>query len=228
MLPMQLPRMSGSFIPRKSVAISAGHGWPVESRKFATPAGRTYFSSTTPAPHISGMKRKSALRCSTPFFSFCGAKFQFQKVTLLKLLLNLRASMSRWVSGVVCPFCVMPGRSPRRPQPHMGSSAARATFAWRLAVRPFSGEPVLERPRPWNTKRAMGVAAKTAMSMAVPAYRQRALPGPFEASPLCWHPARRASVSLPSSSFSCRGGVGGSAANIASRQRRAAGRWSKL
>mmetsp|Transcript_49605 Transcript_49605/g.156138 ORF Transcript_49605/g.156138 Transcript_49605/m.156138 type:complete len:247 (-) Transcript_49605:2-742(-) len=129
MLPMQLPRMSGSFMPRKSVAISAGLVLPVESKKSLAPAGRTNFSSTTPAPHISGMKRKSEVRCSTPLSTFCGARFQFQYVALLKLLLPFMPSMSRCASGVATPAGEIPGMRPTRPQPHIGSSAARAAFS---------------------------------------------------------------------------------------------------
>merc|ERR550532_448625 len=129
MLPMQLPVMSGSFIPSKIVAISAGEGLPLESRKLGCPAGRSHLSFTTAAPHCSGMKMKSALRCSAcPFFAFVwGAKFQFQNVALLNELLPLIPSMSRCVSSVVSPSCVMPGMTPKRPHPQLGPSGTAAS-----------------------------------------------------------------------------------------------------
>lgn len=121
MLPIQLPWMSGSFMPRKMSAICAGDLLPFPSRKFVSPASRTHFFSTTPDPHISGMNKKSLLRYSGPWAVSIGAKFQFQKDTFWKELLFFKESMKRWVSAVVSPVSEMPGKGPSRPQPQSGS-----------------------------------------------------------------------------------------------------------
>mmetsp|Transcript_115395 Transcript_115395/g.337428 ORF Transcript_115395/g.337428 Transcript_115395/m.337428 type:complete len:204 (-) Transcript_115395:140-751(-) len=202
MLPMQLPLMSGSFAPRKSVAISAGQGWPWESRKPTAPAGLTYFSSTKPAPHCSGMKRKSAERRSVPSSVCCGARFQFQKVALLKLLLLFIPSTSGLVSADSCPEAEMPGMWPTRPQPQTGSSAARAAFSWTPSASPSTptrareGRPPAGRPPRASARRAAAPKDANVAALRHPHRTRQSLANPSASAWSEWSGERSASASM--------------------------------
>mmetsp|Transcript_25206 Transcript_25206/g.64021 ORF Transcript_25206/g.64021 Transcript_25206/m.64021 type:complete len:303 (-) Transcript_25206:57-965(-) len=197
MLPMQLPLMSGSFEPMKMLAICAGQGLPLPSRKFDWSAWRTYLSVTMPAPHCSGMKMKSLLRYCAPLSVVSGARFQFQNDTLPNELLCFRPSMKPCISGVVWPSCVMPGSVPRRPQPHWGSSLS---CAWR-PTRPSAFMSLCCGPEPWPRRSSAAAAKDAATSVCNP--RTRAAPpllrasaaAPFSSEPLSAPCGIRASAS---------------------------------
>mmetsp|Transcript_26840 Transcript_26840/g.52515 ORF Transcript_26840/g.52515 Transcript_26840/m.52515 type:complete len:228 (+) Transcript_26840:1340-2023(+) len=114
------------------------------------------------------MKMNSLLRCSLcsvpKDFSVIGAKFQFQKDTLLNELLPFNASIILCVSAVTRPSCVMPGMSPSRPQPQLGSPPSGGTLtsgpanSFGLSVVPAAGSVGGTPPVPMGTPTAVPAA----------------------------------------------------------------------